>query len=74
MINDEQGAVGSSDIRGPFASTGQSSSHLQALSGHIRAITVLRLDECPLEPSRLFCDVLLPRLALACTADCARVR
>jgi hypothetical protein len=55
-------------------STGQSAPNLQALSHRINAITVLCLDELPLEPSRSFHDVLLPRLVLACTADGARVR
>ena len=55
-------------------STGQSGPHLQALSHRFSAITVLCLDESPLEPSRSFHDVLLPRLGLACTADGARVR
>ena len=55
-------------------SNGQSAPDLQALSHCISAITVLCLDESPLEPSRSFHDVLLPRLIPACKADGARVR
>jgi hypothetical protein len=45
------------------------SSHAHQPRQRPGAITVLWLDGFPLEPSRSFHDVLLPRLVLACTAD-----